>query len=203
MAAEDKVVKALGVIDRAMEPMKKKLERHMDALIDKLMQSDIEEIPDFKEFYNEIRNKFYNQPQIFTRHLRNKFKDQTLISRYLIAIFPLEECFQAIYDREGFLKELLLKHGNNWETVLAKIAVKEEAKKKLKPGMNPKEKQLIVQELKDFYRKWLPNISSQHILRYQKSEIKKEVQDLDKILQNFAHLLYEHMLRANQNGEND
>lgn len=203
MAAEDKVVKALGVIDRSMEPMKKKLERHMDALIDKLMQSDIEEIPDFKEFYDTIRRKFYDQPQTFIRHLQDKFKDQTLISRYLINTFPSEECFRAIYDKEGFLKELLLKHGKEWETILAKIAVKEEAKKKLKSGMSSQSKQLAVREIKEFYRKWLPDINSQHILRYAKSEIKKEPQDLNKILQNFAHLLYEHMLRANQNGEND
>lgn len=202
MAVEDKIVSALEIMDKSTESRKKKLEKHMDILIDKLMKADIEEV-DFKEFYNVIRNKFYNQPQIFIRQLQNKFKDQTLISRYLINTFPSEECFRAIYDREGFLQNLLLKHGNNWEVVLAKIAIKEEAKNKLKPGMNPKEKQLVVQELKDFYRKWLPNINSQHILRYPKSEIKKKPKDLDKILQNFAHLLYERMLQANQNSEND
>jgi len=202
---EDNVIRALEVVDRSMEPIKIKMNKHMDALIDKIMQSNIEEVPDFKEFYDTIRRKFYDQPQTFIRHLQDKFKDQTLISRYLINTFPSEECFRAIYDREGFLKELLFKHGKEWETILAKIAVKEEAKKKLKSGMSPQSKQLAVREIKEFYRKWLPDINSQHILRYAESEIKKEAQNLDAVLQNFAHLLYEHMLRdkTNQNNKND
>lgn len=203
MAIEDKIIDALGAMDRSTESAKKKLDKHMDDLIKELMKTDAEEIP-FKEFYDEIRTKYYNQPQIFVRQLQNKFKDQTLICHYLIITFPSEESFRAIYEpREIFLQNLFLKYGNSWEAVLAKIAVREEAKMKLKPGMNPKEKQLAVQEMKEFYRKWLPGLSSQQILRYVKSEIKKEVQDLDKILQSFAHILYEYMLRANQNGEND
>jgi len=198
-----KACDALQAFDRSMEPMKKKLDKHMDKLIDNLMEIKIEKIPDFKDFYNEVRYKFYNQPQTFIRHLQNKFKDQPLINRYLMFTFPSEESFRAIYDRKGFLKELLLKYGDEWEIILAKIAIKEEAKKKLKSGMSPKGKQVAVQEMKEFYRKWLPDLNSQHILRYAKSEIKKELKDFDKILQNFAHLLYEHILKANQNQEND
>lgn len=194
MAAEDKIVSALEAMDRSTESTKKKLDKHMDDLIEKLMKGDAEEIP-FKEFYDEIRNKFYNQPQIFIRHLQNKFKDQILICHYLIITFPSEECFRAIYDREGYLRDLFLKRGNNWETVLAKIAVKEEAKKKLKPGMNPKNKQMLVKEMKDFYRKWLPYLRTEHLFMYAKAKIKKESKDLDKILQNFSHLLYAHMSR--------
>ena len=123
---EASVVEALEVLDRSAEPMKKRLEKHTDDLIDKIIQGNIKKIPDFKEFYNEIRNTYCDQPQIFIRQLQNKFKDQPLISRYLINTFPSEESFRAILDREGFLKELLFKHGNNWEVVLAKIAVKEE-----------------------------------------------------------------------------
>lgn len=203
LAAEDSVVKALEAVDRSAEPMKKKLEKHMDDLIDKLIRSDIKEIPDFKEFYNEIRNKFYSCPEIFITQLQNKFKDQSLVCHYLVATFPSEESFRAIFDREGFLKELFFKHGNDWESALAKISVKEEAQKKLRSGMSSKEKQIAVREIKDFYRKYLPNLTSQQIIRYAQSTIKKKPEDLDAILQNFAHLLYEHLLQANQNGEND
>ncbi len=196
MAAEDKIVNALGVIDKSMEPMKKKLDEHMDILIDKIMRSSVEKFPDFREFYDEIRTKFYNQPKTFIKYLQDKFKDQTLICHYLIATFPSEESFRAIFEPlEMFLQNLLLKYGGEWQLVLAKIAIREEAKMKLKSGMNSKEKQIAVKEIKDFYKEWLPNLRIEHILRYAKVKIKKEVQDLDKILQNFAHLLYGHVLK--------
>lgn len=194
MAAEEATVSLSEIIEGSHKQMGTRIRESMDEIINELMRVD-KKLPSFKEFYESVKDGVYNRPQVFTNRLQRTFKDQLLISRYLIITFPSEENFRAIYEpRKIFLQNLFLKHGGDWQLILARIAIKREVQKKLKSEMGPKKKQIIVKELKEFYRKWLPTLRTEHIFIYAKTKIKKEPKDLDKLIQNFAHILYEELL---------
>lgn len=198
MAAEEKAVNPLEIFGRSHKPVAVKIKESMDKIIDKIIKAD-KEAPTFPEFLNNLKDKFYNHPEIFIKQLRNKYKDQPLISRYLVNTFPSEESFRAIYNtRETFLKELFFKYSSKWEKVLARIAVKAEARKKLRSGMSGKGKIAATQEMLEFYRTWIPGLRREHLFMYAKSEIKKKPEDLNKMLQNFAHIIYEDLLKKGQ-----
>ncbi|GAI81290.1 unnamed protein product, partial [marine sediment metagenome] len=196
LAAEEKVISLSELADRTAKPVAIKIRESMDGIISEIIGTE-NQLPNFKDFFENMKDKFHNQPQVFIKQLQNQFKDQPLISRYLVATFPSEESFRAIYDKKGYLTDLLLRHGNDWQVILAKIAVKAEAQKKLKSRINLRGKQKAVKEMKEFYRKYLPNLRTAHIFQYAKGKI-KEPKNLDKMLQNVAHLLYEEILKENK-----
>lgn len=194
-AAEDRGVNPLELADRTGEPIRVRMRESNEKMDGGIMKNQGEKLPTFREFYDGIAHDVYNHPEIFYRLFESEYKDLPLIVRFLIVTFPSEEGFKAIYDRKGYLTDLLLKYGKEWMIILAKKAIKVEAQKKLKSRMSLREKQLAVKEMKEFYRKYMPGLRTEHIFQYSRSKLKKKEEDLDKTLQNFAHLLYGETLK--------
>lgn len=143
------------------------------ALSDDLLDQLIGNIKDYTNIYDfkaKLMKEFGDHPEILTDYIKQKYRDDPLVERWLVNIFPERiEPYSAISkakrgDQKAFVEELYWKY-DDWERAVAYEAARYEAGRRLvdKPF---DEREKILREMVDFYRKYAPSIRRQKIEEY-------------------------------------
>ncbi|MFC2163624.1 hypothetical protein ACFLT2_01355 [Acidobacteriota bacterium] len=172
----------------------------MDDIISKMSESQVE---DYAKFFKRYLEKFGN-PEILARHLRRKYMLVELVARWLWAIFPDDICFEALNQpADTFLRNVYIRYGSTWQTYIAQKAVKAEAVKKLS-GKTGEVRKKTTDEIKSYYRKFIPSLTTQQIEGYFEPEFRRlsdraKSPKFQTLLQNYINLLWEDHRESKEN----
>lgn len=173
------------------------------ALCDDLIDVLIGSIDGYKNIYDfkaKLVKEFGEDPEILTNYIRQKYKHYPLVERWLVNIFPERiEPYSAISkakrgDQKSFIEELYWKYGADWERKIAYEASSYEGARRLE-GKPFEERQEILKEMVDFYRKYAKSIRWQKIEESAltaRNTIKKESKNRKSHEEKLINLLWEH-----------
>jgi hypothetical protein len=173
------------------------------ALCDDLIDVLIGSIDGYKNVYDfkaKLIKEFGSNPAILTNYIRQKYKHYPLVQRWLINIFPERiEPYRAISkakrdDQGSFIEELYWKYGADWEKKIAYEAASYEGARRLE-GKPFEDRQEILKEMVDFYRKYAKSIRWQKIEETAltaRNTIEKESKNRKSHEEKLINLLWEH-----------
>jgi len=190
----DSAIALSDTVERRQARSLKEDQKRLNKFLDNLIDSERESPASLEEFCQE--HKRYSK--IILLYLKRKYEDMPLISRWLEMTFQVKKAaFEAvILPKEVFLQSLFLKYGSEWELTIAKEAVKAETAKRL-AGKTSENRRKIVEEIKDYYREYFPQLTSQQVRSYFKPENRRidkilKNGEIDKSYKNLMKLLYEY-----------